>query len=302
MTAGTDNTNNTPLNPNDTDSGWNWRDFPWWLVSILALVGLMGFLIFAAPPVDPEDPSKLLDNEFNEAFNFIRGGMGDVEALAEGDIIGFVGKGVTVTIFTTLVAFIIAMIIGLFAGLGRMSKNVFVKNLATLYVEFIRGVPTLVLIFTLAFVVVPEIINLVGLEGSKISLHWRAIAALAIIYGAFLAEVFRAGIESIPVGQVEAAKAVGMNGAQTMRFIILPQAIRNILPALGNDFIAMLKDSSLVSVLAVRDITQQARLYAGSSFRFRETYLVLTFLYLSMTLVLSLILRWYERRIRVSSR
>lgn len=93
-----------------------------------------------------------------------------------------------------------------------------------------------------------------------------------------------------------------MTLGQAMRYIILPQAVRNILPALGNDFIAMLKDSSLVSVLAVRDITQQARLYAGSSFRFRESYLVLTFLYLSMTMILSLLLRWYERRLRQDGR
>ncbi len=95
---------------------------------------------------------------------------------------------------------------------------------------------------------------------------------------------------------MEAARSLGMTQAQAMRKIILPQAVRNILPALGNDFIAMLKDSSLVSVLAVRDITQQGRLYAGSSFRFRESYLVLTFLYLTMTLTLSLLLRYIEKR------
>jgi polar amino acid transport system permease protein len=127
-------------------------------------------------------------------------------------------------------------------------------------------------------------------------MNTRAIIALALIYGAFLAEIFRAGIESITSGQMEAARSLGMTQGQAMRKIILPQAIRNILPALGNDFIAMLKDSSLVSVLAVRDITQQGRLYAGSSFRFRESYLVLTFLYLSMTLTLSLILRLIEKR------
>ncbi len=111
-----------------------------------------------------------------------------------------------------------------------------------------------------------------------------------------------AGIESVPPGQMEAARSLGLNGRQAMRHVILPQAIRNVLPALGNDFIAMLKDSSLISVLAVRDLTQQARLYAGSTFRFRESYLVLTFLYLTMTIALSLILRWYERRLRQNAR
>jgi len=101
---------------------------------------------------------------------------------------------------------------------------------------------------------------------------------------------------------MEAARSVGMNYRQSMQFIILPQAIRNISPALGNDFIAMLKDSSLASVLAVRELTQRSRLYAGSTFRFQESYLVLTFCYLSMTLILSLLLRWYENRIGKDAR
>ena len=189
------------------------------------------------------------------------------------------------------------MILGRLAGLGRISQNTFIRNTAITYVEFIRGVPTLVLIFTVAFVLIPEGADFLGVD-NNVPQNTRAIIALAVIYGAFLAEIFRAGIESIPKGQMEAARSLGMTYGHAMRYIILPQAVRNILPALGNDFIAMLKDSSLVSVLAVRDITQQARLYAGSSFRFRETYLVLTFLYLTMTLTLSLLLRWYEGRIR----
>ncbi len=284
----------------------SWKKFPWWLIVII------GFLIFMA--------YLIINNEnFNEAFMFIKGGAGTSEDIANGDFAAFIGKGVSVTIFTTLTAFGVALILGLMAGLGRISKNIFLQNIATTYVEFIRGVPTLVLIFTVAFVLVPLVgdllIGSVELEeGMKYSadmsvnmaligdaikglaMNTRAIVALALIYGAFLAEVFRAGIESITKGQMEAARSLGMTQAQAMRKIILPQAIRNILPALGNDFIAMLKDSSLVSVLAVRDITQQGRLYAGSSFRFRESYLVLTFLYLSMTLTLSLLLRYIEKR------
>jgi polar amino acid transport system permease protein len=163
-------------------------------------------------------------------------------------------------------------------------------------------VPTLVLIFTVAFVIVPSVSDAIGVPNQAISTNTRGIIALAIIYGAFLAEIFRAGIESVPYGQTEAARSLGLNGRQSMRYVVLPQAIRNVLPALGNDFIAMLKDSSLMSVLAVREITQMARLYAGSTFRFRESYLVLTFLYLAMTIALSLILRWYERRLRQDAR
>jgi polar amino acid transport system permease protein len=175
------------------------------------------------------------------------------------------------------------------------------RNVAITYIEFIRGVPILVLIFTIAFAIVPaaaSLLSVFGLSNNSISLSTRAIVALAMIYGAFLAEVFRAGIESIPPGQMEAARSVGMTHVQAMRHIILPQAIRNVLPALGNDFIAMLKDSSLVSVLGVRDLTQMARLRASSNFRYEETYFTLTLFYLVMTLVLSLLLQWFQRRIR----
>lgn len=260
------------------------QDFPWWLLAIFAFLGFMGYLIITG-------------EEYRQAFNFILGSPGSFSDFSDGGLEGIVGRGFMMTLYITLVGFFWAFIIGLFAGLGRINKNVIVRNIATTYVEFIRGVPTIVLLFTLALVVVPAVFEFFGRENT-ISNVSRAIAALAIIYGAFLAEVFRAGIESVPQGQTEAAQSLGMNRLQTMRFVILPQAIRNVLPALGNDFIAMLKDSSLVTLLAVRDLTQQAKLYAGSSFRFRETYLVLTFLYLTMTIVLSLILRWYESRLR----
>lgn len=241
-----------------------WRDFPWWLVIIFIALGTMAYLVGTS-------------ENYSEAYKFIL-------------------PGIQITLYTTLVAFAAALVLGLLAGLGRISKNIIIRNVATTYVEMIRGVPTLVLIFTLAIVVVPAIVDALDISIKLITQNTRAIIALAVIYGAFLAEIFRAGIESIPKGQMEAARSLGMSYGQAMRYIILPQAIRNIAPALGNDFIAMLKDSSLVSVLAVRDITQRARLHAGSTFRFRETYLVLTFLYLTMTIGLSLLLRWYEHR------
>ncbi len=273
----------------DQESRFKWKGFPWWLVAIIGFLGLMLLLI-------------LTNEDYNRAFNFIRGGFGGVTGLQAGGLAAFIGTGITVTIYTTLVAFAIALVIGLLAGLGRVNQNAFIRNVAVTYIEFIRGVPTLVLIFTVAFVLVPMVADTLGVSGQGVSTNTRGIIALAVIYGAFLAEVFRAGIESVPGGQMEAARSLGLNGRQAMRYVILPQAIRNVLPALGNDFIAMLKDSSLISVLAVRDITQQARLYAGSTFRFRESYLVLTFLYLTMTITLSLILRWYERRLGQNAR
>ena len=276
-------------NGKNQDSRFNVRGFPWWLVAIIGFLLLMLLLIITDP-------------DYNRAFNFIKGSFGGIEGFQKGGLAGFIGTGITITIYITLVAFAIALIIGLLAGLGRVSTNVFVRNIAITYIEFIRGVPTLVLIFTVAYVIVPSVSDALGISAQSISLNVRGITALAVIYGAFLAEVFRAGIESVPAGQTEAARSLGLNGGQAMRHVVLPQAIRNVLPALGNDFIAMLKDSSLISVLAVRDITQMARLHAGSTFRFRESYLVLTFLYLSMTIALSLFLRWYEKRLRQNAR
>jgi polar amino acid transport system permease protein len=139
---------------------------------------------------------------------------------------------------------------------------------------------------------------LASAKNSEVPMNLRAVIALSVTYGAFLAEIFRAGIESVGRGQMEAARSQGMSYSQAMRYIILPQAIRNVLPALGNDFISMLKDSSLVSVLAVRDITQVARLHAGSTFQFKEAYLTLAVLYLTMTIFLSFVMKYFEERIR----
>jgi polar amino acid transport system permease protein len=210
--------------------------------------------------------------------------------------------GVRITIEVTIYAFLIALAAGLLLGLGRISRNVVVSNLATFYIEFIRGVPILVLIFTIAYAVVPTVSDLLGFSPTSVDFQWRAIIALAAIYAAYLAEVFRAGIESIARGQTEAGRSLGMSHGQTLRRIVLPQAIRNVTPALGNDAIAMLKDSSLVSVLAVRDITQNARIYAGSSFDFKATYPILLAVYLTMTILLSLALSWYRRRLGLDDR
>lgn len=264
--------------------------FPWWFVALI-LILITTYTAIATKP------------SYTEAFNFIKLGLG-------------------ITIKTTLVAFLIALLVGLITGLGRISKNVFFKNLATLYVEFIRGVPMMVLIFFIAYVAVPAVVGIFNslgewlnstgmlwlaapfqsMENKAIEPNVRAIVALSVTYGAFLAEIFRAGIQSVNKGQMEAARSQGMSHSQAMIYIILPQAIRNVLPALGNDFVSMLKDSSLVSLLAVRDITQVARLYAGRTFRYDEAFNTLAILYLTMTIVLSLVVKYIERRVRQDER
>ena len=239
-------------------------------------------------------------------------------AIARDELYSFIfdrlRQGIVLTISVTLVAYFLALVIGLIVGLGRVSKNVIIYNLATLYVQIIRGVPILVQIFFVTFVATPaffELLNAIGaaLSGvlgpdnflvqtstQDVSLLARAVVALTVAYGGYEAETFRAGIESIGRGQMEAARSLGMSYFQAMRYVILPQAIRNVLPPLGNDFISMLKDSSLVSVLGVRDITQEARLYVAASFRYPETYYMLAFMYLNMTIPLSLAVRWLEGR------
>lgn len=261
-------------------------DLPWWFIGIVVVVLWAGVGILTRP-------------NFNQAFQWIK-------------------VGIATTLATSFIAYLLAIVLGLLTGLGRMSHNVVIRNVARMYVELIRGIPMLVLIFFIAFVGVPAGIDLLqglgewfasigltgpanllaGLENAAVPMLARAIIALAVTYGAFLAEVFRAGIQSIGRGQMEAARSLGMGYGQAMRHIILPQAIRNVLPALGNDFVSMVKDSSLVSVLAVRDMTQIARLYAGSTFRFPEAYVTLSVLYLTITVILSLGVQAFERRLR----
>lgn len=230
-------------------------------------------------------------------------------------ILGKLQQGIVVTLFVTIIAYISAIVIGLVAGLGRVSKNPILFNLATLYVQVIRGVPILVQIFYMAFVITPAFFAFLqwlgvlltpmlgaenffaGLTIQDAPMEARVIIALAVAYGGFEAETFRAGIESIGRGQMEAARSLGMTYFQGLRYIILPQAIRRVLPPLSNDFISMLKDSSLVSVLGVRDVTQEARLYSAASFRYPETYNTLAFIYLSMTIALSLGVKWIENRV-----
>jgi len=223
--------------------------------------------------------------------------------------------GFKITIRVSLISYALAVLIGLVVGLARVSANKLVFNLAAFYVEIVRGVPILVLLLYISFVAVPGIVGLINSLGAALSgilgpdnflmgagtrdlsFELRAIIALGVAYGAFEGEIFRAGIQSIEKGQMEAARSMGMNYFQAMRHIVLPQAIRRVLPALGNDFVAMVKDSSLVSVLGVRDMTQITKLYAASTFLFFQSYSILAFMYLFTTILLTRFLRYFEGRL-----
>jgi polar amino acid transport system permease protein len=249
-------------NRNDTDP---WYDtFPWWIIIVGGILLLLGGLV-----------------AFNEGYN-----------IAFDRII----PGLWLTIRATVYSFVISCVLGMFIALARTSNNVVARNLARSYVELIRGIPILVLIFTIALVIVPSVSDALG-QPNRVPQEWRAIIALSLIYAGYIAEIFRAGIQSVDKGQIEAGRSLGLSRRETTRSIVLPQAIRAVVPPLGNDFIAILKDTSLLSVLGILELTQRGRQYASGSFKFRDSYLALTFIYLTLTVVLSLLLGVLERRL-----
>jgi len=242
----------------------------------------------------------------------------------------YVVPGLAATIRITIISFVVAIIIGLIVAFGRISKNIIIYNLSTLYVELFRGLPLLVIILIFNFVLTPAIViavvgvsdngnnanipflddllqRLVGIPEDQISTtvlrtrdidpELRIMLAFAVTYGAFMSEVFRAGIESIGRGQIEAGRSLGMNYLQVMYYIILPQAIRNVLPALANNFVFLLKDTSLASAVAVPEISYLTRQYSSNNFRYPEGLLVLAFMYANLTIVLSLGTVYLEERL-----
>lgn len=247
-------------------------DFPWWLV-VLGAAGLWLCIEVWSSPV------------------YAR-------------IMATLAKGIWITLLVTLTSFSAAAVLGLGLAVGAGSKRIWIRQGVRLYTEIVRGVPIIVLLLYVAFAAVPAVVfawNWLGLpelRARDVPLLWRAVIALTIAYSAFLAEVFRAGLASVDRGQIEAAMALGLTPWQRFRLIVFPQAFRTILPPLGNDFVAMVKDSSLVSVLGVADVTQLAKVTAAGNFRYFETYNIAALIYLTLTIGLSIALRALERRLR----
>ncbi|MBM2575745.1 amino acid ABC transporter permease [Jannaschia sp. Os4] len=246
------------------------RDFPWWLVAVALLLG--GAYVVVA-----------LDDGARQVLSTLR-------------------RGVWITVLVTVVSFAGACLLGLGIAVMSLSGSLVLRQAARFYTEIVRGIPILVLLLYVAFVLGPMLVafwNWLGLPEARtrdFPLLWRAVMALVIAYSAFIAEVFRAGLQSVDAGQIEAAKALGLRPWHRFRHVVFPQAIRTILPPLGNDFVAMVKDSSLVSVVGVLDIAQLGKVTAAGNFRYFETYNVVALLYLTMTILLSLGLRRLERR------
>ncbi len=232
------------------------------------------------------------------------------------DLFAVVVRGLWTTVWVTLTSFLLACGLGLLVAAAEMSRFRVLREVARFYVQLVRGIPIIVILSYTAFVGVPMLIGAYGavfapaIEAGwlptvavrDVDLVWRAVFALMVGYAAFLAEIFRAGFQSIGKGQTEAALALGLRRGQVFRRIVLPQAIPVILPPLGNDFISMVKDSALVSAIGVADIAYMGRTAATQNFRYFETYNIVAFLYLVMTLGLSLALREVERRLKARMR
>jgi polar amino acid transport system permease protein len=246
---------------------------PWWWMVFL-VIGLIILLIVTSP-----DPYA------NMASYFV--------------------SGILITLEVTLISFVLTMVFALVGALGRLSKSRFVRGLATVYVEVIRGIPLLVQLFFWYFAF-PAIIRGIGtslnneaLANFQADAMLMAVFGLTLCYAAYMTEIYRAGIQSIPKGQMEAARSLGMTYVQAMRYVILPQAGRVILPPVGNEFISMLKDSSLVSTVAIADLTRLGREYSGAHYIPLQTWTLVALIYLVMTLFSARVVSWLERVTRI---
>jgi polar amino acid transport system permease protein len=218
------------------------------------------------------------------------------------DILLFVRDGLAVTVLLTLGSIVFIIMVGLVGGLGRLSKNRGIYLVSTLYVEIVRGIPLLVQLIWWYFAA-PVVIQATGrllhvsaLAEYRSNAIFLAILGLVVCYGAYMSEIFRAGIQSVHKGQMEAARSLGMSYMQAMRHVVLPQAIKVVLPPVGNEFIMLLKDSSLVSVVAVADLTRRGREFMATHFNPIEVWTLIALLYLIMTLFSARLIAWLEKR------
>lgn len=207
----------------------------------------------------------------------------------------FLASGLYYTVLLSVTAIIISVVVGLLVALPGLSPNKYLRGFNRIYVEIIRAIPILVLILWVYY-------GLPQISGYTISVFWAGVIALALSDSAFEAEIFRAGIQSIDKGQYEAAHTVSLNYVDTMRFIILPQAIRRILPALGNQLVYMLKMSSLVSVIGMQELTRKANELVVTEYRPLEIYTILLLEYLALILIVSAAVRWLENRMKTDER
>lgn len=262
-----------------TKKNRDWERFPLWLL----LLGIA--LVFALVKIASDD-------EYTKIARVV-----------------FAGLGLSLKI--SLQAYIGSLVLGFIVGLMRSSRSYVLRQIALLYTETLRGIPMLVVLLVVAYVATPIFVGVLNAAAlpllrlfhaevaeyttRDISYTQRTVLALILGYSAYIAEIVRAGIQSIPKGQYDAASALGCSRTQIMLFIVIPQAFRNVFPALINELLALVKDSSLASFLGVREITQNTKLYATSTFLYMESYGIAALIYLCITLTLSLLVKLVER-------
>ncbi|MGE0084526.1 MAG: ABC transporter permease subunit [Desulfococcaceae bacterium] len=212
--------------------------------------------------------------------------------------VGILLLGLWLTLKVSFISIVFGIFLGLFTGLARLSSNPALKWSAITYIEIIRGSPLLVQIFIWYFVLGTLINDLLARSGISFQVPplWFGVAALAFFTGAYVAEMVRAGIQSIHRGQTEAARSLGMNYVQTMTYVILPQAMMRILPPLAGQFISLIKDSSLLGIIAIRELTKATREVVTTSLQPFELWFVCALLYLVLTFGLSMFVQYLERR------
>ncbi|CTQ61512.1 MAG: amino acid ABC transporter permease [Roseibium album] len=207
----------------------------------------------------------------------------------------FLLSGLYYTLLLSFTAIVISIVIGLAVALPALSANRALRRFNRVYVELVRAVPILVLILWVYY-------GLPQMTGLSITVFWAGVIALALSDSAFEAEIFRAGIQSIDKGQYEAAHSISLSYTDMMMYVILPQAVRRILPALGNQLVYMLKMSSLVSVIGMQELTRKANELVVVEYRPLEIYTVLVLEYLVLILIVSAGVRWLERKLQSDQR
>jgi polar amino acid transport system permease protein len=279
------------------DYNWHWERIPQYIISFdgeEVLAPFDGFVHLADDGLSLEIEA-LRTAERQQLTGFDRVLVGEGDLVFEGDALavesgiaaGPLLWGLWLTLKLSALSLLFALVIGVVAGLGRVAHNPAARALAATYVELIRGTPLLVQIFIFYFFV-GTVLNL--------SAFTAGVAALAVFTGAYVAEIVRAGIEAVPRGQMEAARSLGMSYPQAMRHVVLPQALKKSLPALAGQFINLIKDSSLVSIMALTDLTKAGREVVSSTFSPFEVWFTVAAMYLLLTGALSLWVRSLERR------
>jgi len=277
---------------------WNWKDVPKYLISTSGTELLAPFDAYVS--ISPDGKTLSLQEyggersasytEFAEAY--AESGdlvfRDDLLAYQAGLKPGILLIGLWMTLKLSAVSLVFALVLGLVAGLGRVADNPAARQLSSNYVELIRGTPLLVQIFIVYFFIGTVL---------QLSAFTAGVVALAVFTGAYIAEIVRSGIESVPRGQMEASRSLGMNYAQAMRYVILPQALKKTLPSLAGQFINLIKDSSLVSVMALTDLTKAGREIISSNFRPFEVWFTIALMYLALTGSLSYLVRRLEKRL-----